>query len=188
VEAAEKRAVPGSDAFAKAVARYAFKLMAIKDEYEVARLYTDGTFRKQLHDTFEGDFKLEFNLAPPLFAKRDPETGKLQKSVYGPWMLSAFGMLAKFKGLRGGALDIFGRTDERKMERRLRDEYIARMERLADGLSAQTHPVAVDLALVPEQIRGYGHVKEAHVERAEAKVKALEEQLRNPDAARKAAE
>ncbi|WP_281684352.1 indolepyruvate ferredoxin oxidoreductase family protein [Thalassobaculum salexigens] len=188
VEAAEKKAVPGSDAMAKAVARYAYKLMAIKDEYEVARLYTDGTFRKQLHDTFEGDFKLEFNLAPPLFAKRDPETGKLQKSVYGPWMLSAFGILAKFKGLRGGAFDIFGRTDERRMERRLRDEYIARMERLADGLSPQTHPVAVDLALVPEQIRGYGHVKEAHVERAEAKVKALEEQLRNPDAARKAAE
>jgi indolepyruvate ferredoxin oxidoreductase len=84
--------------------------------------------------------------------------------------------------------DIFGRTEERRMERRLRDEYIARMERLADGLTAETHPVAVDLALVPEQIRGYGHVKEANVERAEARVKALEEQLRNPDAAKRAAE
>ncbi|MFX4220359.1 MAG: DUF6537 domain-containing protein [Thalassobaculum sp.] len=87
VEAAEQKVVPGSDALAKAVARYAFKLMAIKDEYEVARLYTDGTFRKHLNDTFEGDFKLQFNLAPPLFAQRDPETGSAEEG--GLWAMDA---------------------------------------------------------------------------------------------------
>jgi indolepyruvate ferredoxin oxidoreductase len=188
VAAAEAEAMPGTDALARAVARYAFKLMAIKDEYEVARLYTDGTFHKRLNEAFEGDFKLQFNLAPPLFAPRDPETGRLKKMTFGPWAMTAFRVLAGLKGLRGGMWDIFGKTEERRMERRLRDEYIARMRRLADGLSAETHAVAVDLALVPEQIRGYGHVKEAHVARAEATVKELEARLRNPDAAQRAAE
>ncbi len=188
VAAAEQRTVPGTDALARAVARYAFKLMAIKDEYEVARLYTDGSFQKKLTDAFEGDFKLQFNLAPPLFAPRDPETGKLQKMTFGPWMMSAFRLLARFKGLRGGSLDIFGRTEERRMERRLREEYIARIEGLLAGLTADTHPIAVELAMVPEQIRGYGHVKEAHVARAEARTKTLEAQLRDPAAAKAAAE
>ena len=188
VTAAERRAMPGTDALARAVARYAFKLMAIKDEYEVARLYTDGTFAKKLNEAFEGDFKLQFNLAPPLFAPRDPETGRLKKMTFGPWMMSAFGLLARFKGLRGGRFDIFGRTEERRMERRLREEYIARIDGLLDSLSAETHPIAVELAMVPEQIRGYGHVKEAHVARAEARVQALEAQLKDPQAAKTAAE
>ena len=95
------------------VAKYAFKLMAYKDEYEVARLYTDGTFLEQLDAQFEGNYKLEFNLAPPLLAQPDPETGKVKKMVFGAWMLPAFRLLAKFKGLRGTAWDIFGKTEER---------------------------------------------------------------------------
>ncbi len=125
VEAAEKSSARGHTGLAEAVAKNLFKLMAYKDEYEVARLYTDGTFLRRLHRQFEGDFTLEFHLAPPLFAKRDPVTGELQKRGYGPWMLSAFRVLAGLKRLRGTRLDIFGRTAERRMERQLIADYAA---------------------------------------------------------------
>ena len=145
-----------------AVAKYYFKLMAYKDEYEVARLYTDGRFVEQLKSQFEGDFSLKFNLAPPLFAKKDGK-GHLVKAEFGSWMWSAFKLLAKFKGLRGGALDIFGYSEERKMERALIVEYREMVEGLLAGLNADNVANAVELANLPEQVRGFGHVKEAAV-------------------------
>jgi indolepyruvate ferredoxin oxidoreductase len=145
-----------------AVAKYYFKLMAYKDEYEVARLYTDGRFVEQLKSQFEGDFSLKFNLAPPLFARKDGK-GHLVKAEFGSWMWSAFKLLAKFKGLRGGALDIFGYSEERKMERALIVEYREMVEGLLAGLNADNVANAVELANLPEQVRGFGHVKEAAV-------------------------
>jgi indolepyruvate ferredoxin oxidoreductase len=149
-----------------AVARYYYKLMAYKDEYEVARLYTDGQFLSQLKGSFEGDYKLKFNLAPPLLAKRDPETGHLKKMEFGQWILPVFKVLAKLKGLRGTPLDIFGYTAERRMERRLIVDYKNNIEALLKNLTASNYDTAVALAEVPEHIRGYGHVKEAHVKKA----------------------
>ena len=166
VAAAEQAKLPGSDSLAKAVARYAFKLMAYKDEYEVARLHSSATFRDQLAEQFEGDYKLQFNLAPPLFSKRDPETGHLKKATFGPWMMTVFGILARFKGLRGTAFDIFGKTEERRTERALITDYFATVEMILERLSGDNHSLAVDLASVPERIRGYGHVKERHLAEA----------------------
>jgi indolepyruvate ferredoxin oxidoreductase len=163
-----------------AVAKYYFKLMAYKDEYEVARLYTDGRFVEQLKSQFEGDFSLKFNLAPPLFAKKDGK-GHLVKAEFGSWMWSAFKLLARFKGLRGGAFDVFGYSEERKMERALIVEYRDMIEGLLAGLNAKTIANAVELANLPEQVRGFGHVKEAAVEkfRAEkARLLGISEQQR----------
>ena len=145
-----------------AVAKYAFKLMAYKDEYEVARLYTDGRFVEQLKQQFEGEFSVKFNLAPPMFAKKDAK-GHLVKAEFGSWMWSAFKLLAKFKGLRGGAFDIFGYTEERKMERALIVEYRELVTALMDKLTPENHATAVELAGLPEKVRGFGHVKEKAV-------------------------
>ncbi|WP_373989953.1 indolepyruvate ferredoxin oxidoreductase family protein [Duganella sp. BuS-21] len=145
-----------------AVAKYYFKLMAYKDEYEVARLYTDGRFVEQLQQQFEGNFSVKFNLAPPLFAKKDAK-GHLVKAEFGSWMWSAFKLLARFKGLRGGAFDIFGYTEERKMERALIAEYRDMVSALVAQLNADNHATAVELAALPEKVRGFGHVKEAAV-------------------------
>jgi indolepyruvate ferredoxin oxidoreductase len=166
VEAAR---IPGSTALTEAAARALFKLMAYKDEYEVARLYTETDFLRGVDDRFEGDYRLRFHLAPPLLADRDPATGHLQKRSYGPWMLTAFRLLAKLRGLRGTALDIFGRTAERRTERRLIAEYEALLDEMAAGLSQQNHQIAVELAALPLEIRGFGHVKEANVQRAKSK-------------------
>nr|WP_315399590.1 indolepyruvate ferredoxin oxidoreductase family protein [uncultured Duganella sp.] len=145
-----------------AVAKYYFKLMAYKDEYEVARLYTDGRFADQLKQQFEGGFSIKFNLAPPLFAKKDAK-GHLVKAELGSWMWSAFKLLAKFKGLRGGAFDIFGRSAERRMERALIVEYHAMVTVLTGQLTVENHALAVELANLPEKVRGFGHVKEKAV-------------------------
>lgn len=145
-----------------AVAKYAFKLMAYKDEYEVARLYTDGRFVEQLQQQFEGNFSLKFNLAPPLFAKKDAK-GHMVKAEFGSWMWQAMKLLAKLKGLRGGALDLFGHTAERKMERALIVEYRELMQQLLGALSPENHAQAVELASLPEKVRGFGHVKEQAV-------------------------
>jgi indolepyruvate ferredoxin oxidoreductase len=152
-----------SNKLSLAVAKYYFKLMAYKDEYEVARLYTDGRFIEQVKSQFEGDVKFKLNLAPPLFAKKDAK-GQLVKAEFGPWMLKAFTVLAKFKGLRGGAFDVFGHTAERKMERALIVEYRAMIEALLPSLNGANYATAVELANLPEQIRGFGHVKEKAVE------------------------
>jgi indolepyruvate ferredoxin oxidoreductase len=161
----------------EAVARYLFKLMAYKDEYEVARLHTDAAFTKKLADMFEGDVKLTHHLAPPMFAKTN-DKGELVKQPFGPWMRSAFGLLAKFKGLRGGALDPFGRTEERRTERALIGEYRACIEELLKGMSAARLAQAVEIARIPEEIRGYGHVKARHLAAARGKWATLMAQWR----------
>jgi indolepyruvate ferredoxin oxidoreductase len=166
VRAAEAQKLPGATALAEAVARYYFKLLAIKDEYEVARLYTDGEFVRRVAAQFEGDYKLVFHLAPPLTNKPDPKTGEPKKRSYGPWMLGAFRVLAKLKGLRGTALDVFGRTAERERERALITDYEALLDELIPRLAAHNHALAVELASIPEHIRGYGHVKARHLEAA----------------------
>jgi indolepyruvate ferredoxin oxidoreductase len=156
----------------EAVARYFYKLMAYKDEYEVARLYTDGAFAKKIAGMFEGDITLKFHLAPPLLAKRDKE-GHLIKQEFGPWMMKAFKVLARFKGLRGSALDIFGYSAERKMERALIAEYRQTVGGLLPKLNADNLAQAVAIASIPEDIRGYGHVKERHLKAAKQKEAAL---------------
>ncbi|HKX09871.1 MAG TPA: DUF6537 domain-containing protein [Stellaceae bacterium] len=160
VSDAETSRVLGSTALTEAVARGLFKLMAYKDEYEVARLYTDGTFVRRLAERFEGPVKLEFHMAPPLLAERDPVTGHLKKRSYGSWMLRALGMLAKLRFLRGTMLDPFGYTAERKRERELIEEYRALVDGLLPALTATNHETAVALARLPERIRGFGHVKD----------------------------
>ncbi|MBL8380295.1 MAG: indolepyruvate ferredoxin oxidoreductase family protein [Burkholderiales bacterium] len=167
VRAAEAAKVGGTR-LTEAVARYFFKLMAYKDEYEVARLHADPAFMEKVRSQFEGDYKLVFHLAPPLFAKRNAK-GELVKKAYGPWMMKAFGVLAKFKGLRGTALDIFGYTEERKTERALIGEYRETIAGLLGALSKDNLATAVAIASVPEDIRGYGHVKERHLKAANEK-------------------
>ena len=171
----------GSTALTETVARYYFKLMAYKDEYEVARLYTSGEFQRRLQQQFEGDFEVRFHLAPPLFAKKDAQ-GRLIKQEYGPWMLKAFGVLAKLKFLRGGRFDVFGRTEERRGERQLIADYEQTVAMLLDGLSDDRVALAVEIASIPEHIRGYGHVKEAHLHKAKAREAVLLAQWRNPKA------
>ncbi|WP_313319185.1 indolepyruvate ferredoxin oxidoreductase family protein [Stenotrophomonas sp.] len=181
VRKAEQQAIPGSTALSEATARYFFKLMAYKDEYEVARLYTSGDFIKRVSEQFEGDYQVRFHLAPPLFAKRD-EQGQLQKKEYGPWMFKAFGLLARFKGLRGGRFDVFGYTEERRGERQLIADYEKTLQELISGLDAHRLALAVDIASIPEHIRGYGHVKEAHLHEAKAREATLLATWRNPKA------
>ena len=143
----------------EAVARNYFKLLACKDEYEVARLHADPSFRARIASQFEGSYRLNFHLAPPLLAKPDPRTGKAKKVTFGPWMLTAFGVLAKLKFLRGTAFDLFGYTAERRSERALIGEYEALVDELLARLATDNHGVALQLAGLPDEIRGYGHVK-----------------------------
>jgi len=178
----EQNKTPNQTGLALAVARYYSKLLAYKDEYEVARLYTAPQFRQQLEQTFSGSYSLRFNLAPPLLAKKDPITGHLRKRSFGPWMLRAFGLLAKMKHLRGTALDVFGHTAERRMERDLIVDYENLLGEILEMLDHENHPVAVELASLPEQIRGFGHVKEAHLTATKERQYDLLEQLRNPSA------
>jgi indolepyruvate ferredoxin oxidoreductase len=171
VQQAEARLGPDRR-LSEAVARYLFKLMAYKDEYEVARLHTDPAFVKKIADMFEGDYKLVHHLAPPLTAKRN-DKGELVKRPYGPWMRSAFRLLARLKGLRGGPLDLFGRSEERRTERALIQEYRDCIEELLAGLNTTNHALAAEIARIPEEIRGYGHVKERHLLAARTKWAAL---------------
>ena len=179
VRAAEAARVKGSTALTQAVARYLFKLMAYKDEYEVARLYTDGRFKEALGKAFKGDAKLTFHLAPPLLARRDPVTGHLRKRRFGPWIFTAFKVLAALKALRGTPLDVFGRTAERKRERRLIAEYRETVDDLVASLTPDNHGLAVDIASLPEHIRGFGHVKERHLEEVAAHEAILREAYRS---------
>jgi indolepyruvate ferredoxin oxidoreductase len=177
---AEKDRTPGRTGFAEAVARSAFKLMAYKDEYEVARLYTDGRFQAALKDQFEGGaIKITFHMAPPLLAKTD-DKGHLKKTTFGPWMMGAFRTLAKLKGLRGGPLDIFGRTAERKLQRRLIVEFEQRVDELVRGLTHDSHSVAVEIAEVPQKMRGFGHILERNVTEQKAREAHLLEVFRAP--------
>jgi indolepyruvate ferredoxin oxidoreductase len=177
-KATEAAKVPGSTALTEAVARYYFKLMAVKDEYEVARLYTDGSFERQLRSQFEGDLRLEFHLAPPLFARRDEATGLPLKSRFGPWMMTAMRALARLRRLRGTVFDPFGRTAERRMERRLIADYERCVAEILPALTPGNHALAVALASIPEKIRGFGHVKERHLAIARAEEIQLLERFR----------
>jgi indolepyruvate ferredoxin oxidoreductase len=188
VRAAEAERAPGLSGLGDAVARYFFKLLAYKDEYEVARLYTDGAFLASLRDQFAGDYKLRFHLAPPLIAPRNPATGELEKREYGAWVFSAFRLLAAMKGLRGTWFDPFGHTAERKRERALIVEYERVVDELIAGLTHDNHGLAVELASVPERIRGYGHVKERSTLEAKAHEAELLAAFRAPPAQRTAAE
>ncbi len=188
VAAVEQEKGKGLTGLAETVARYYFKLLAIKDEYEVARLYSDPAFMEKIRTQFEGDYKLRFHLAPPLMTRPNPETGQMEKKEYGPWMMSAFKLLAGLKGLRGGALDVFGRTAERRMERALIGEYETVITELLAGLDTENHGIAVRIAAIPDEIRGFGHVKAQNVEEAKARQAELLEAFRNPTASASAAE
>ena len=186
VRAAEEKTV--QTGLAEAVARNYAKLLAYKDEYEVARLHADAAFAAQIAGQFEGDYKLRFHLAPPLLSRRDPKTGHLIKRAFGAWILPAFKALAKLKFLRGTPLDIFGYTSERKAERRLIADYEAMIDEVLKGLSSANHALAVKLAAIPDDIRGYGHIKDANLEKARRKEAELLAQWRNPEAMKAAAQ
>jgi indolepyruvate ferredoxin oxidoreductase len=179
--------IRGHGGLAEAVARYYFKLLAYKDEYEVARLFTDGSFKEKVASMFEGDYKLRFHLAPPLLAKRHSETGELTKSEYRAWVYSAFKVLAKLKFLRGGRLDVFGYTKERRLERQLISDYEQTVSELLAVLTAENHALAVRIASIPEEIRGFGHVKERNIEKAKSKQSELLALFTSPEAAKAAA-
>jgi indolepyruvate ferredoxin oxidoreductase len=153
---------------AKAVARNLFKVMAYKDEYEVARLHADPAFRAQIAAQFDGDYKLAFHLAPPLLARKKPGSDVPAKMQFGGWLMPVFAALARFKGLRGTPLDPFGYTRERKAERLLRDRYLAFVRELAGNLQAGNRDAALKLAQAPDQVRGYGHIKQAAMDRLDA--------------------
>ena len=160
VHAAEAMKTKGETGLADAVAKAYFKLLAYKDEYEVARLYTNGDFHRQLNRQFEGPIRLTFHLAPPLGAPRDPKTGELKKREFGAWVMHAFRLLSKLKGLRSTAFDVFGYSNERKIERRMITDYEMVLEELLEGLTPENHALATEIAGLPLGIRGFGHVKE----------------------------
>jgi indolepyruvate ferredoxin oxidoreductase len=182
VEEAEAAATPGATALADGVQRALFKLLAYKDEYEVARLYTESDFLKRVAQNFEGSYKLRFHMAPPILGERDPQTGRPRKREFGPWMLPVLRVLARLRRLRGTRLDIFARSPERQAERRLIVEYEALLDEIVAGLTAENHAVAVELAALPLEIRGFGHVKDANLARAKAKEALLLRRFRSPSA------
>jgi indolepyruvate ferredoxin oxidoreductase len=174
VVAAEQRVVKDST-LSEAAARYLYKLMAYKDEYEVARLHTAPAFLAELDAQFPHGYSVKYNLAPPLMAERDPQTGHLVKKQYGQWMGKAFRKLAGFKGLRGSSLDFFGKSEERCMERQLIEDYIKTLGEIVAKLTPANYAAAVALASVPDEIRGYGQVKEKSL----AAAKVLEAKCRH---------
>jgi indolepyruvate ferredoxin oxidoreductase len=179
VRTVEAEKAPGQCGLAEAVARYLFKLMAYKDEYEIARLYSETSFIDRVKSNFDGDrLRFEFHLAPPLLARRDPQTGEPKKMSFGPWMLKVFAALAKFKFLRGTMFDPFGYTAERKMERRLVADYEILLGEIIEQLTPNNHRIAVELAMIPEKIRGFGPVKQRHLVAAKAEQAALREQFK----------
>jgi len=158
-----------SSSLSEAVARYYAKLLAYKDEYEVARLHADGEFARKLEGMFEGDYRVVYHLAPPLLARVDPLTGEPRKMRFGAWMRPVFKVLAALKGLRGTPLDPFGYTRERRLERALIAQYEQTVEQLLAGLTPQNHVLAVQIASLPEDIRGFGHIKLRNIEAAARK-------------------
>ncbi len=180
VQVAEESVRPGSTTLTEAVARSLYKVMAYKDEYEVARLYTDGAWLANIKRQFTGDFQLKFHMAPPLISKRDPETGNLKKREFGPWMYKALEIVSRFKHLRGSALDPFGYSAERRQERALIDDYRKRIEKVIALLRVENLNTAVEIASVPLEIKGFGHVKETNLELAQQRWQLLEERFNNP--------
>ena len=163
-----------SDALARSAARCAFKLLAVKDEYEVARLFTDGTFQQQLEAEFEGDYRVEWHAAPPripvldwFLDRTDPRTGRTRKIRLGPWVFPALRLLARLKFLRGSPLDPFGRTAHRRLERNLAEAYETTLDELLAGLRPENHGIAVEIAGLPETVRGFEGVKEEQLAKAQ---------------------
>jgi indolepyruvate ferredoxin oxidoreductase len=187
VKAAESRLRPGSTALTEAAALNYYKLLAYKDEYEVARLYTSGDFERRIREQFEGAYELRFQLAPPLLAQRDAATGRLRKREYGPWVLRAFKLLARMRTLRGTALDVFGYTEERRTERALIGEYEQLVASVIAGMNDDNFALAVRLLALPEKIKGYGHVKEKNLAEARKEQAVLLEQFAQPPRAASAA-
>ncbi|WP_297186358.1 indolepyruvate ferredoxin oxidoreductase family protein [uncultured Porticoccus sp.] len=163
---------------AHAVAKNYFKLLAYKDEYEVARLFTNGDFERQLREEFEGDFTLRFHLAPPVFGHRDPLTGHLQKREFGRWIMPLFRLLAKLRFLRGTPFDPFAYSQERRTERQLVTDYEDLLQLLTTAIDADNYQAAVELASLPETIRGFGHVKAYNLTRSRERQAALLATLR----------
>ena len=188
MRARERLSGASGETVTEAVARQLFRLMAIKDEYEVARLYSDGTFTAQLEETFAGYDRIEFHLAPPLLSRPDPRTGRPRKRRFGPWVLPLFRLLARMRSLRGTIFDPFGRTEERRRERRLLADYEAIVDEIATTLSRDKQVEALALAAWPEKIRGFGPVKEKSVSEAEAVLPGLLDAYRAEAAVRTAAE
>jgi indolepyruvate ferredoxin oxidoreductase len=182
IRAADPRAEE-SDSITWLAAQNLHKLMAYKDEYEVGRLYSDGDFLRKLEQQFEGGYKLRFNMAPPLFSKRDPNTGHLIKQEFGPWMMKAFSMLSNFRFLRGTALDIFGYSAERKQERADIVEYQELLATLIAGLNDDNYTEAQELAGLAAKLRGFGHVKDRNREQLAVRQKALLARFRGEVAA-----
>ena len=182
----QAEAALGKTALAETVARSLFKLMAYKDEYEVARLHAETGFHERIAAMFEGDYKVNYHLAPPLTARRN-EKGELQKRKFGPAMHTAFRFLSKLRGLRGTPFDIFGKTEERRTERALIGEYRRSIEQVLAKLSPGNHALALEIARVPEQIKGFGHVKERNLAAARTQWDSLMRQWEQPPIERAAA-
>ena len=180
VRAAEAKGSPGSQELTEAFAKGLFKLMAYKDEYEVARLYSDGEFAKALKELFDGDASVKVSLAPPLLASRDKVTGHLRKREFGSWIFRAFELLTRFRFLRGTAFDPFGYTAERRMEQALPGEYSAIIFRHLDKAKPHDWPRLVALAKSAELVRGYGHIKEANVAKFRGECARLEAAIGQP--------
>ena len=180
VRAAEQALGPdtGTD-LTEAVARNYFKLLAIKDEYEVARFYTDGEFERQLAAAFEGDYQLRYHFAPPLLAKPDPKTGVPRKRKYGPWMTPVLRFVARMRWARGRWFDPFGHTEERRLERTLIREYEALLDAVLPALDRANLSTAVALASLPDGIRGYGHVKRKSIEATRVRETGIADALRD---------
>ncbi len=180
VRQAERDRAKGMSGLVEAVAKGYFKLLAYKDEYEVARLHSSFEFRQRLEATFEGDFSLAFHLAPPLLARRNPATGEPRKMRFGPWMMKLFTLLAKFRGLRGTPFDPFGYTSERRKERALIARYEQTLTEILKGLDHENHASAIEIASLPEKIRGFGHIKLRSIQEAEALEAELLQRFHSP--------
>lgn len=178
---------PGSRELTEAVARYLFKLMAAKDEYEVARLYTDGSFQRQLATNFEGDLWLEVHIAPPVLQRKN-DIGGSRKLTFGPWFFKVFKLLARVRGVRGTWLDVFRSNPDRIVERKLLADYEALLDDFLLRLTPENHAAAVALARLPEKIRGFGHVKARHIAVSDAERERLYAEFRSPASVKLAAE
>ena len=188
VAEAENMLVPGSSTLREAAAEALFKVMAIKDEYEVARLYTDGRFEQSIKEEFSEGAHLTFHLAPPLLAKRDEVTGHLRKKEYGPWIFKFLKILAAQKYLRTTPFDIFGWTEERKIERMHRDTYIMTLQQIINGLNINNYDIAVEIARLPLSVRGFGHVWANNYQISETRRQELLVSFRKLERAQVAAE
>ncbi len=183
VEATAKAAKPlgpAGERLVDAVAQAYFKLLSYKDEYEVARLFTDGSFQRQVEGQFQGDYRLKFHLAPPLISRIDPNSGRPKKRTFGPWILPVMRVLARMKRWRGTALDVFGYTAERRMERGLIADYEARLDEILRELNGHNVDTAAEWAALPLAMRGFGPVKDANVKAAKARETELLALFRNP--------